>query len=166
LTRPWHRPEPVTVVDHVSFDVNTAEFFGLLGANGAGKTTLFRMLGTQLLPDGGTAQIDGRDIVRESRAVRELLTPVVADERSLNWRLTASENLDLFATLYGIPREQRRARVRELLERVELHEAGSKMVGTFSSGMKQRLLIARALLPNPRVLLLDEPTRSLDAVSA
>ena len=166
LARPWRRPERVTVVDRVSFEVRPAEFFGLLGANGAGKTTLFRMLSTQLLPDSGTALVAGCDILRNPREVRERLTPVVADERSLNWRLTARENLELFAALYGVPRNQVRGRVTELLEAVELHEAGSKMVGTFSSGMKQRLLIARALLPRPRVLLLDEPTRSLDPISA
>ena len=164
--RPWRRAGRVTVVDRVSFDVGPAEFFGLLGANGAGKTTLFRMLSTQLLPDGGTARIAGCDIVRNPREVRSLLTPVVADERSLNWRLTARENLELFAALYAVPRNRVRERVTQLLEAVELHEAGTKMVGTFSSGMKQRLLIARALLPKPRVLLLDEPTRSLDPVSA
>ncbi len=166
MSRPWRRAERTTVVDQVSFDVRPAEFFGLLGANGAGKTTLFRMLSTQLLPDAGTARIAGCDILRSPREVRGLLTPVVADERSLNWRLTARENLELFAALYGVPRRQVRGRVTELLEAVELHEAGTKMVGTFSSGMKQRLLIARALLPRPRVLLLDEPTRSLDPVSA
>ena len=166
LRRPFARAERTTVVDDVSFDVGRAEFFGLLGANGAGKTTLFRMLGTQLLPDSGTATIAGADVVRSPHAVRRLLTPVVADERSLNWRLTARENLELFAVLYGVARDRMASRVAELLETVELHDTGSKMVGTFSSGMKQRLLIARALLPQPRVLLLDEPTRSLDPVSA
>ncbi len=166
LTRPFRRAERVTVVDRVSFEVGPSEFFGLLGANGAGKTTLFRMLSTQLLPDSGTAHIDGCDVVRDPRAVRSLLTPVVADERSLNWRLTARENLELFAALYGVPRSALHARVSELLDVVELSDAGSKMVGMFSSGMKQRLLIARALLPRPRVLLLDEPTRSLDPISA
>jgi ABC-2 type transport system ATP-binding protein len=166
LRRPFRRPEFVRVVDNVSFEVGRAEFFGLLGANGAGKTTLFRMLGTQLLPDSGSAVVAGSDVVREAHQVRRLLTPVVADERSLNWRLTARENLELFAALYGVERQRVAGRVADLLETVELHDAGTKMVGTFSSGMKQRLLIARALLPQPRVLLLDEPTRSLDPVSA
>ncbi len=166
VTRPLQRPERVTVVNRVSFEVGPAEFFGLLGANGAGKTTLFRMLSTQLLPDGGTATIAGHDVVRNARDVRAALTPVGADERSLNWRLTARENLDLFAALYGVPRRLAHDRVSELLAVVELEDAGAKMVGTFSSGMKQRLLIARALLPRPRVLLLDEPTRSLDPISA
>lgn len=166
VRRPFRRSERMTVVDHVSFEVGRAEFFGLLGANGAGKTTLFRMLGTQLLPDSGSASIAGCDVVRRPEEVRRMLTPVVADERSLNWRLTARENLELFAALYAVEPGEVGRRVSELLEVVELHEAGAKMVGAFSSGMKQRLLIARALLPRPRVLLLDEPTRSLDPVSA
>ncbi len=166
VAHPLTRADHATVVDRVSFDVGAAEFFGLLGANGAGKTTLFRMLSTQLLPDSGTATIGDRDILREPREVRRLLTPVVADERSLNWRLSARENLELFADLYGIPKRRMAGRVDELMEAVELQDAGVKLVGTFSSGMKQRLLIARALLPEPRVLLLDEPTRSLDPVLA
>jgi len=166
LLRPFRPARTVTVVNDVSFDVMPSEFFGLLGANGAGKTTLFRMLSTQLLPDSGTAFIAGREVVRDAAAVQGLLTPVAADERSLNWRLTARENLELFAALYGIAPDAAARRVSELLDIVELSDTGSKMVGTFSSGMKQRLLIARALLPQPRVLLLDEPTRSLDPISA
>ena len=166
VRRPFARSARVTVVDGVSFDVRPAEFFGLLGANGAGKTTLFRMLAAQLLPDSGSATIAGCDVVQDPRAVRRLLTPVVADERSLNWRLTARENLELFAALYAVEPGEVAQRVDELLATVELDSAGTKMVGTFSSGMKQRLLIARALLPRPKVLLLDEPTRSLDPISA
>lgn len=166
LRRPFQSSERVTVVNDVSFDVGTAEFFGLLGANGAGKSTLFKMLGTQLLPDRGSATVAGYDVVARPHDVRKLLTPVVADERSLNWRLDARQNLELFAALYGVERAEVTKRIDTLLETVELHETGTKMVGTFSSGMKQRLLIARALLPQPRVLLLDEPTRSLDPVSA
>src|SRR5690606_16606743 len=112
-TSPLTRAARTTVVDNVSFDVGASEFFGLLGANGAGKTTLFRMLSTQLLPDSGTATIGGCDIVREPRSVRRMLTPVVADERSLNWRLTARENLELFAELYSIPRNRVASRVSE-----------------------------------------------------
>jgi ABC-2 type transport system ATP-binding protein len=166
LSRPWRRAARTVAVDRVSFDVAPTELFGLLGANGAGKTTLFRMLSTLLLPDGGTARIAGRDVVRDARAVRSLLSLVVPDERSLDWRLTARENLELFAALHRVPRRQVAERLDELLEVVGLQDTGTKMVGTFSSGMKQRLLIARALLPRPSVLLLDEPTRSLDPVSA
>ena len=163
---PFQRADRVTVVDDVSFDVAPGEFFGLLGANGAGKSTLFRMLSAALLPDAGGATVDGYDVVAEPRAVRTRLTPVVTDERSLNWRLTARENLDLFAALYAVDPREVPARIDQLLDTVGLSDTGNKMVGTFSSGMKQRLLIARSLLARPRVLLLDEPTRSLDPISA
>lgn len=150
----------------VSFEVGAGEFFGLLGPNGAGKTTLFKILSTLILPDAGTAVVAGHDIRRQPGAVRQSLTPVIADERSLYWRLSARENLRAFAALQGLRGRVAAERVAELLRVVELADTGEKMVGAFSSGMKQRLLIARALLSRPRVLLLDEPTRSLDPLSA
>ncbi|HJU72192.1 MAG TPA: ABC transporter ATP-binding protein [Gemmatimonadaceae bacterium] len=155
-----------TSVDRMSFDVHGGEFFGLLGPNGAGKTTLLKVLATFILPDEGEVRIDGYDVVREPNAVRARVAPVIANERSLFWRLTARENLELFAHLWGVPKAEVSARIGDVLEVVGLANTGRKMVGQFSSGMLQRLLIARALLPEPRVLLLDEPTRSLDPVSA
>lgn len=160
------RSEYVTVVEDVTCEIRAGEFFGLLGPNGAGKTTLFKMLSTLILPDAGSARVAEFDVVREPREVRRLLAPVIADERSLNWRLSAQDNLELYAVLQGLRGDAIRTRARELLETVELTEAADRMVGKFSSGMKQRLLIARALLKRPRVLLLDEPTRSLDPISA
>jgi ABC-2 type transport system ATP-binding protein len=161
LQREW-----TTVLDQVECRVYPGEFFGLLGPNGAGKTTLFKILSTLVEPDVGTALVGGHDIVREPHAVRTTLTPVVSDERSLNWRLSARENLLLFGALYGLRGSALRRRVEETLEVVELSDTGQKFVGRFSSGMRQRLLIARALLGEPKVLLLDEPTRSLDPISA
>jgi ABC-2 type transport system ATP-binding protein len=165
LREPTHG-ESVTVLDAVTFDVVEGEFFGILGANGAGKTTLFRILATLITPDGGSAQVAGFDVVQHPSDVRVALTSAGADERSLNWRLSAEENLRLFAALYGLRAADARRRAAECLAIVGLADAGRKMVGAFSSGMKQRLLLARALLPKPRVLLLDEPTRSLDPISA
>ena len=165
LRRPF-AVEYLPVVQDVSCEIGAGEFFGLLGHNGAGKTTLFKMLATLVVPDGGTARIAGHDVVRNASAVRRVLAPVIADERSLHWRISARENLRLFATLHGLRGAAALRQADALLETVELTEAGDQMVGRFSSGMKQRLLIARALLARPKVLLLDEPTRSLDPISA
>jgi ABC-2 type transport system ATP-binding protein len=153
------------VVRDVRCEIRAGECFGLLGPNGAGKTTLFKMLATLVLPDAGTASVGGFDLVRDAAKVRRLLTPVIADERSLYWRISARENLRLFASLHGLHGSAARERIAELLATVELADS-AKMVGMFSSGMKQRLLIARALISRPRILLLDEPTRSLDPISA
>lgn len=154
------------VVSDVSFDVAAGEIFGLLGQNGAGKTTLFRMLATLLTPDAGHAEVDGHDVARDGAAVREAIAPVLANERSLYWRLSAHENLRLFAVLQGLHGATRDREVARVLAAVGLEATGAQMVGGFSSGMRQRLLIARALLGRPRILLLDEPTRSLDPISA
>jgi len=171
--RPWPdtlrhplRRERVEVLRGVALEVRQGEFFGLLGPNGAGKTTLFKILATLVLPDSGSIEVAGVDGLGDPAAVRRMLTPVIADERSLAWRLSALENLQLYAALYGLPAEGWARTAERLLIAVGLDHTGSRMVGTFSSGMKQRLLIARALLSRPAVLLLDEPTRSLDPVSA
>jgi ABC-2 type transport system ATP-binding protein len=161
FTTTWQR-----VTDHLTCDVADGEFFGLLGPNGAGKTTFMRMLATMVLPDEGTATIHGADIVRDAREVRGMIASVVANERALLWRLDARDNLRYFAALLGLRGAVRTRRIEEVLELVELTDTGEKIAGEFSSGMRQRLLIARALLGMPRVLLLDEPTRSLDPVSA
>jgi ABC-type multidrug transport system, ATPase component len=158
--------ESATALGGVSFEVRRGEFFGLLGENGAGKTTLFKVLASLVTPDGGTVTVDGFDVVRDSSRVRRLLAPVIADERSLNWRLSARENLRLFAALHDLRGAAKEHRVSELMELTGIADTGDKMVGQFSSGMKQRLLIARALLSRPSVLLLDEPTRSLDPLGA
>jgi ABC-type multidrug transport system ATPase subunit len=156
----------IPVVRDATCDINRGEFFGLLGPNGAGKTTLFKILATLIRPDSGTAIISGMDVVDDPAGVRRVLAPVIASERSLYWRISARENLKLYATLQGLAGSVARRRVDEALETIELADTGNKMVGQFSSGMKQRLLIGRALLARPEVLLLDEPTRSLDPISA
>lgn len=156
----------VTVVENVSFSLDAGEFFGLLGPNGAGKTTLLKMLSTLILPDEGSATIDGFDVVRDAGIVRTLVSPCLAMERSLYHRLTARQNLEVYADLQGVDRRERDARLDEVLTAVALADTREKLVGQFSSGMLQRLLIARALLTRPRLLLLDEPTRSLDPISA
>jgi len=158
--------EETTVLHGVTCEITEGEFFGLLGPNGAGKTTLFKILATLIAPDDGIAIVGGEDVTRNGRAVRRILSPVIADERSLYWRVSAVANLELYGALQGLDRRAAHARALELLRIVGLDDAGDKIVGAFSSGMKQRLLIARALVAEPRVLLLDEPTRSLDPISA
>jgi ABC-2 type transport system ATP-binding protein len=165
LIHPFSAPRTI-VVDALDLDVFDAEMFGILGLNGAGKTTLLKMLATLILPDRGSASIAGHDIITRPREVRAHLAMVTADDRSLNWRLSADENMLLFAGLHGMNGKQARGLTTRLLATVGLESAGDKTVGTFSSGMRQRLLLARALLSNPRILLLDEPTRSLDPVAA
>jgi ABC-2 type transport system ATP-binding protein len=165
VLHPFDR-ERVTVVSDVSFTADAGAFLGLLGPNGAGKTTLLKMLSTLILPDEGTASVDGYDVVHHAAMVRSLVSPCLAMERSLYYRLTARQNLEVYADLQAVPRAERRARIDDVLQAVALADTGRKLVGQFSSGMLQRLLIARALLARPRLLLLDEPTRSLDPISA
>ena len=165
LRRPAGAPR-LKALDGLSFEVAEGEFFGLLGENGAGKTSLFRILSTLVLPDQGTVRVLGVDLARDPAQVRRLLAPVLVSERSLAWRLSAVENLRLYAAFYRLPRGEVERRIADLLQVVGLTDTAARMVGTFSSGMKQRLMLARALLARPRILLLDEPTRSLDPLAA
>ena len=165
LKAPFQKTYTQALTD-VNVAVDAGEFFGILGPNGAGKSTLFKILGTLIIPDSGSVVVNGYDVSKHVKEVRRQLVPVVADERTLRWRLDARENLRLFAVLYRVPRHEVWKRVDEVLEIVSLADTGSKLVGQYSTGMKQRLLIARALLGKPRVLLLDEPTRGLDPISA
>ncbi len=155
------RMAPVTAVQDITLTVPTGELFGLLGPNGAGKTTLVKMLCTLLRPTGGTAVVAGHNL-DDAGAIRAAVGLVVSDERSFYWRLTARQNLDFFAALYGLHGAAARQRVRTVLAEVQLDEVAGRRFSSFSSGMRQRLAIARALLHQPRLLFLDEPSRSLD----
>ncbi len=155
-----------TAVDGVSLQIEKGEIFGLLGPNGAGKTTTIRMLCTLLEPTSGTAWVNGFDVVRQPNQVRQSLGTVLAGERSIYWKLTARENLEYFAALYHIPPEIARKRVDELLARMELNTRANELVEKYSSGMKQRVAISKALLARPPILLLDEPTLGLDPQAA
>jgi ABC-2 type transport system ATP-binding protein len=165
ILHPFDRSR-LLALDSVTLEVAPGECFGLLGPNGAGKTTLFKVLATLIQPDEGSAAVMGQDTVTQGDAVRRSMAPVIANERSLYWRLSARENLRLFAALHGLETRAGEVRVTEVLETVGLVAAADRMVAQYSTGMKQRLLIARALLARPAVLLLDEPTRSLDPMSA
>jgi len=154
-----------TAVDHVNLSVGKGELFGLLGPNGAGKSTLFRMLCTLLRPSEGTAKVAGFDIVKEGDKIRDVIG-IVTEKVILYPMLTPVENLMFFGRVYGLNGEELKKRVGELLEMVELAKYSNKLVGTFSSGMKQRLSIIRGILHSPRVVFLDEPTVGLDPQSA
>lgn len=151
----------VTAVDQVSLQVRAGELYGLLGPNGAGKTTLIRMLCTMIIPSSGHGRVFGIDL-GESNHIRQLIGMASGEERSFYWRLSGQHNLEFFGALYGLSERQARRRARELLEQVDLASHADRPVRTYSSGQKQRLSIARALLHHPRLLFLDEPSRSLD----
>ena len=151
----------VRAVDGVTFSVGEGEVFGLLGHNGAGKTTTIRMLTGRARPTSGTATVAGYDVVHQREQVKPLINAVFEDP-NLYERLSGRDNLRLFAVLYDVPV----AHADELLETVGLTSAAKRKVKAYSSGMKQRLLVARALINNPRVLFMDEPTRGLDPTSA
>ncbi len=155
-----------TAVDGVSLQIKRGEVFGLLGPNGAGKTTMIRMLCTLLEPSSGTARVNDFDIIKEANQVRQSLGTVLAGERSIYWKLTARENLEYFAALYHVPPKSAKERVKELLARMELSERADELVEKYSTGMKQRVAISRALLARPPILLLDEPTLGLDPQAA
>jgi ABC-2 type transport system ATP-binding protein len=150
-----------TAVDNVTFSVNPGEIFGLLGPNGAGKSTLIRMLCTLLRPTDGSASVAGFDILKQSGEVRKHIG-LVAERIILYERLTADENLRLFGRLNHLPEKEIGLRSDELLTRLNMEEWRKNLVGTFSTGMKQRLNLARALLHRPDILFLDEPTLGLD----
>jgi ABC-2 type transport system ATP-binding protein len=151
-------------VDAISFDVKKGEIFGLLGPNGAGKTTILRILSTLAKPTSGTATIGGHDIVNEDTEVRKLIG-IVSEKMIMYDRLTARENLWFFGNLFDIPRETLNKRIDELLDLVKLTKWRDSLVGTFSTGMRQRMNVVRALLNTPQVLFLDEPTLGLDPQS-
>ncbi len=146
-------------VDNISFAVETGEIFGFLGHNGAGKTTTIRMLSGQLLPTSGRARVAGCDVITEQRRLKPLIG-VVSEHQNLYERMSGRENLEFAARLYG----QNTQRVHEVLEQVGLTNRAKDNVRNYSNGMKQRLLIARALLHRPQIIFLDEPTRGLDPV--
>jgi ABC-2 type transport system ATP-binding protein len=163
---PFGRSDRVTALDGVCLEVHRGEVFGLLGPNGAGKTTLLKVLCCLVVPDSGRGVVNGSEIASDELAVKQSVGYVTSDERSFYWRLTGTQNLTFFARLFRVPAAEIPSRVRHLLDRVELTDKADEPFSSYSSGMKQRLSIARALLHDPPVLFLDEPTRSLDPVTA
>ena len=151
----------LSAVDNISFSVNSGEVFGFLGPNGAGKTTTIRMLTGQLLPSSGQAEVAGYDIQSEQEQLKPRIG-VVFEFQNLYQRISARDNLNFMRQLYGVDRY----RVDQVLELVGLHDRANEKLKSYSNGMKQRLLIARALLHEPEILFMDEPTVGLDPVIA
>lgn len=166
VVRPLRAAERVPALSDVSLSVAPGEVFGLLGPNGAGKTTLLKILAGLVLPTSGRALVLGAEAGREDRAVKRSIGFVTSDERSFYWRLTGRENLEFFSRLYGLDPATSRRRTAEVIGAVDLEDKADQQCMNYSSGLKQRLAIARALLHDPPVLCLDEPTRSLDPIAS
>ena len=165
LRRPFAKAERVEALRGVDLAVREGEIFALLGPNGAGKTTLLKIFSSLVLPDGGCAKVAGHDTIHEN-LVKSHFGLVNSDERSFYWRLSARQNLRFFARLYDVPGRKIDSRIDTLLARVDMADEADRPFSGYSSGMKQRIAIARALLHDPPILLMDEPMSSLDPATA
>ena len=161
----FHRGEPVTALDGVSFALERGRVLCVLGPNGAGKTTLLKVLSTLILPDSGTAVIDGHSLPTNEDTVKSLVGLVTSPERTFYWRLTGMQNLEFFAALYGLSPAKARSKIGELFRMFEI-EYEDRRFDSYSAGMKQKFAIIRSLLNDPALLLLDEPIASLDYATA
>lgn len=153
-------------VDNVSFHINKGEIFGLLGPNGAGKTTVIKMIIGLLRPSSGNVLVNNVDTEKEHLKALKQIGSVIAGDRGIYWKLTARENLEYFANLYGYSCKNARERTNYILKRLDLIEKADIPVEKFSTGMKQKVSLGKALIPDSPVLLLDEPTLGLDPQSA
>lgn len=156
------RGKSVTAVSNITFSVNQGELFGLFGPNGAGKSTIVRMLTTLLAPTSGAAMVNGFDVVQNEMQVRGSIGLVTADERSFYGRLTTQQNLQFYAAMQNVPRHKIAERIGEVLNLFGLTQKANTPTQSLSTGQKQRLNMARALIHNPPILFLDEPTKSMD----
>ncbi len=157
-----HNGIDVVAVRDFSLDMQAGELLGLFGHNGAGKSTLVRMLATLIRPTHGSAQVNGFDVVRDEQKVRASVGLAASDERSFYGQLNAWDNLRFYAALQNVPRQLIAERVRSVLDLLELSQIAKRPFQTYSTGQRQRLNLARALVHNPPILFLDEPTKSMD----
>lgn len=158
--------DEVEALRNVSLEIGDGEIFGLIGKNGAGKTTLTKIIATLVQPTSGKVLVKGFDSIADEVKVRSLIGLATAEERSFYWRLSCERNMMFFARLYAMDDKQARKRIGEIFERLNLNELKERRFSELSTGNKQKLAVARALLASPPVLLLDEPTRSLDPLAA
>ena len=165
ILNPFSHPE-ITALDDINIHVNYGEVFGVLGPNGSGKTTLIKILSTLILPSAGSAFVNGMDVTRQEKEIKRDIGYVVSDERSFFWRLTGRQNLRFFASLNNISTREMEDRIKDITDLMGLEKQIDMVFQNYSSGNKQKIAIARGLLTNPRILLLDEPTRNLDPSSA
>jgi ABC-2 type transport system ATP-binding protein len=164
--RHFGKPPRRTVIHDVSLTVGCGELFALLGPNGAGKTTLLKMLATLTIPDSGSIWVDGVDTTRAPALAKQRIGLCTSEERSFYFRLTARGNLEFFGALAGLRGRALQRRIDEVVDMVDLGATLDRRFESYSSGMRQRLTVARALLADPDVLLLDEPTRAVDPIHA
>jgi ABC-2 type transport system ATP-binding protein len=156
----------ILAVDNISLCVKEKEVFGLVGPNGAGKTTLFNLFCTIVIPTAGSARVGGYDVVASAPHVRRTIGLVTSNERSFYWRLTGRQNLSFFADLYGLPQKNIEKWIEELFDVLDLRSYADRRFDSYSTGMKQRLAMARALLHKPRIIFMDEPTKGLDPTAS
>jgi sodium transport system ATP-binding protein len=156
----------VTALKHVSFSVKKGEIVGLLGENGAGKTTLLRTVATLLTPTEGSIQVAGYDTIKNPNEVKKRIGVLFGGETGLYDRLTAQENLEYFAALYGLSKHETKVRIDDLSRMFGMRDYLDRKVGGFSKGMRQKVAIARTLIHNPEIILFDEPTTGLDITSS
>ncbi|AGF78340.1 ABC-type multidrug transport system, ATPase component [Desulfocapsa sulfexigens DSM 10523] len=161
----FRKPRQTLALDNVSLTVEKGTIMGLLGPNGAGKTTLIKILSTLVTPDSGEGSISGLSLATQSLAIRNKIGLVSTNDRTFYWRLTGRENLDFFATLYNLHGSVKAERINKALQLTGMEDKADSRFMSYSSGQKQRLAIARAMLSDPEVLLMDEATTSLDPIA-
>lgn len=166
LFHPLRQPSEIAALSDVSLKIEKGDAVAFLGPNGAGKTTLLKTIGGMLYPTNGNVSVNGHDTVRQNSKAHETVGYVINEDRSFYWRLTGRQNLEFFGVLDNVPPEELKQAIERLLTFVGMSEHADKQVYGYSSGMRQRLAIARGLLSNPEILILDEPTRTLDPLSA